>query len=164
MINYFKNKQIGHQKGYGLSGVAGFTLVEILIVISIIATMATFAVTRLNPLRNKAKDTSIKISLAALRSVAEINYDTKQTYEYICDDQTLTEKTDSDAEIQVSDIRAKIVKQSPEGAITCKATSSTYSVYVPLLFDNAGGKKVFCVDSNGYSDELTVAPTTDTCK
>jgi len=159
MINYFKNKQIGHQKGYGLSGVAGFTLVEILIVISIIATMATFAVTRLNPLRNKAKDTSIKISLAALRSVAEINYDTLGNYTYICSNNKLLSAVSStateplkSAQAQVVDIYNKISKQT-SGDITCNTGVGVYAVSVPLLFAD---DKSFCIDSNGFSDETSV--------
>ncbi|MBI3631259.1 MAG: prepilin-type N-terminal cleavage/methylation domain-containing protein [Candidatus Staskawiczbacteria bacterium] len=157
-MNYLKNKGIGYQRG--------FTLVEILIVISIIAVMATFAITKLNPLRNKGRDTSIRVSMLSIANTAEVNREIMGNYKYMCDSNnklisvtptTLTEPSQVSAADRIVEISKKITEQGVTP--TCRITTDTattvagdnYAVSVPLLFNKG---RHFCVDSNGFSGEL----------
>jgi len=143
-MNYLKNK---------ISGQKGFTLAEVLIVLSIIVTMATFAITRLNPIRSRSKDTSIKVSLATLRNTAEINFNSQTGYASICNNLNQLSLTDP----EIKSINDKIGKEVgsaagvPATGLKCYADTSSYFVYVPLV---AASSNVFCIDSNGFSEEL----------
>ncbi|MBI3459309.1 prepilin-type N-terminal cleavage/methylation domain-containing protein [Candidatus Azambacteria bacterium] len=148
-MNYFKNNQINQQRG--------FTLVEVLVVISIIAVMATFAVVRLGPVRLKAKDSTIKVDLGTLRSVAEINFDDKNDYAWICTALSSTSTTLTPPDLDVFDLGVKIKKEiiSSSSALTCKGNASTYFVAAPLLSNT----KFFCIDASGFAGEITAVPT-----
>ena len=54
---------------------AGFTLVELLVVISIIGILSSFAVVSLNSARQKARDALRKGDMAQLRTALEMYYD-----------------------------------------------------------------------------------------
>lgn len=53
----------------------GFTLVELLIVIAIIAVLSAIAIVNLNSARNKGNDAAVRANLIALYSAVEIFYD-----------------------------------------------------------------------------------------
>lgn len=58
----------------------GFTLVELLVVISIIGLLSSFAVVSLNTARAKARDALRKGDMAQIRTAMNIYYDDKMAY------------------------------------------------------------------------------------
>lgn len=63
---------------------AGFTLVELLVVISIIGLLSTFAVVSLNSARIKSRDALRKGDMAQVRTALNVYYDAHGVYPY-CD-------------------------------------------------------------------------------
>jgi prepilin-type N-terminal cleavage/methylation domain-containing protein len=126
---------------------AGFTLIEVLTVIMIIAILASIVLVSLEAARNKTKDVTIQNQIGQLRSLAETFY----TFEAGYEDFTSTSQYDL--------IRGKIkemngIDYGEEGALTVifSADNNNYCAYAELV-RNEG--EVFCVDSSGdaYTSE-----------
>ena len=75
---HFKQNFMFHKKG------AGFTLVELLVVISIIGILSSFAVVSLNSARMKARDALRKGDMAQLRTAIILYYDNNDETYPIC--------------------------------------------------------------------------------
>lgn len=73
--------------------VRGFTLVELLVVISIIGILSSFAIVSLNTARAKARDALRKGDMAQLRTALNLYYDDYSAYPE-CPDETIWDDTD----------------------------------------------------------------------
>jgi len=77
----FPNKLIKNNNNFG------FTLVELLVVISIIGILSSFAIVSLNSARMKARDALRKGDMAQMRTALNLYYDDNESYP-VCEDDT----------------------------------------------------------------------------
>ena len=110
-------------------------MIELLVVIAIIGLLSTIVLVSLNSARNKAKDTRIKADLAQVRSLAELNADTSNTYVLAVPYST-----------QYATLTADINAQVPQ-TVVYNATATAYGASAQLT----GTGAFWCVDSTGVS-------------
>jgi len=128
---------------------AGFTLVELLAVIAIIALLASIVVVRIGVTRKKGEDAAIQSALRELRNVAELYYnDSPFTYEGVCDAGDITLSDDGDFK-KIKDYITKY--NGTGGVIGCRDGGTGYAVISSLNLGNC-----WCVDSQGASREVTL--------
>jgi len=71
---------------------SGFTLVELMVIIAIIAILASIVLTSLATARTKSQDSAAKSEISQERGLAELQYDTTANYDFICNPGTDTYK------------------------------------------------------------------------
>ena len=72
LIMYMENKELKKNKNKLLTG---FTIIELLVVVAIIAVLASIVLINVNAIRNKATDAKTKAQMSSLRSAAATYYD-----------------------------------------------------------------------------------------
>ncbi|OGZ18180.1 MAG: hypothetical protein A2V72_01570 [Candidatus Nealsonbacteria bacterium RBG_13_37_56] len=130
---------------------AGFTLVEILVVVAIISLIASVVLVAMGESRKEGKDAAIKVSLGEIRKASEFLYDLNASYVGVCNtvDNTLSELGDFG--------RIEDYIESQGGAVTCRENSGAYAVISTLNRGNC-----WCVDSLGAARKITLTGS-DTC-
>ncbi len=131
----------------------GFTLVELLIVVSIIGILVAMVVNSLNDARGGGVDASAKQTLASLRAQAELIYNSGgYSYVTVCDDAKVTPLlvalvASTPADTSTVDIN------SPSSAtnVACHDDAVAYAVSVPMTVLKNGVQQYFCVDSTGMN-------------
>ncbi len=122
---------------------AGFTLIEVLTVIMIIAILASIVLVSLDVARQRSRDVTIQQQLSQLRSLAEALYTFEEGYE----DFTVTTHTENPKFLlvkkKVEDMGGALVAGTN---ILFSADKHSYCAFSPLVRDT---EKVFCVDSTG---------------
>jgi len=136
----------------------GFSLIEVLVVITIIGILASIVLTNLGVARNKAKNTRIMADLSQIRNMAasiESESD-PPAYSSLCSGNDLNTTPGSHNYIaQVFLIREDIRTQlkgsgvlTPGTDISCQTNTdgTSYCVNIALL-----GGGFYCIDSTGYA-------------
>jgi prepilin-type N-terminal cleavage/methylation domain-containing protein len=132
------------KKAYFVS--KGFSLVELLIVITIIGLLSTIVLNSLSTSREKAYDSKIKQQLNSFRTAAEIYYNNQEPTSYgtaagcnsgVFNDVNAENGTPA---IYLSTLPAQV-------QVTCQSSGPAYAVKA-LLYS---GENHWCVDSRGSS-------------
>jgi len=128
---------------FGTKDGAGFTLVELTVVLAIISILIVIVIVNTGEARKKGKDAAIQSALMEVRNAAELHYDTAKTYVGVCDlgDNTLANTGDFDR------IEQYIIQQG--GTVTCRHEDKAYAVISTLNLGNC-----WCVDSQGDSRKV----------
>lgn len=129
----------------------GFTLMELLIVISIFVLLATIATYGIMTARKGAKDTKVITAVGNAQGVAEVIYSARQDYSTLCSGGRL-----STAREDLSNIRDEITGQG--SSETCYATTDKYCISAYLISDN---KIHYCVDYEGTATTTETTGSTD---
>ncbi len=136
-------------KGPALSRAEGFTIIELIVVIAIIAVLAGIVLVNVTQYINKAKITAIKADFSTLPSAAATYFSTpgNNGYDGLCDNdatfktiETSINKINNNSNYQCHDIF--------NASGSC-ATSSEWVAFAPLL-----GSTYWCVDATGVSKEF----------
>lgn len=144
----------------------GFSLIELLVVISIIGLLSSIILASLTVARNRGADAAIKSNLANARSEAEIFWNNNNTYEVDASNRVcaLTGTNVIGDSVQaaesVYDGLAGGVSYVDTTASTwsnaqCHESSSAWVAWVPLRASTSGSPRGFCVDSTGVAKEST---------
>lgn len=121
----------------------GFTLIEIMVVIGMIAIMSGIILVVLNDSRKRADDANIKSTLANVRNQGALFAASTNTFAGVCD---------SDPFLLV---KAGIEKYNGGESVTCKSDANNWIMYSPLKLDST---TFWCVDNEGASKKLIEAP------
>lgn len=134
---------------------AGFTLVEIMVVVAITVLIATIILVSMGESRKEARDAAIKTSLGEIRKASEFLYDLNSSYIGVCDpnppgDDSLSGSGDFD--------RIEVYIEAQGGAVFCRESLTAYAT-ISIL--NRGG--CWCVDSLGAAREIALSGS-ETCQ
>lgn len=145
--------KIFHQK-------QGLTLVELLVVVSIIALLASILIANLNIGRSKAKNNVIKENMYSLKLATELTYDENNSYEAVC-----TETGDSPANDIGSSgnfLRIRTAVNNNGGTTTgnCYDSAIHWCAQVTSMPYNSEN---WCVDDTGYAGSNADCDTNYTC-
>jgi len=123
----------------------GFTIIELIVVIAIIAVLASIVLVNVTGYINKGKDAAIKGNLASLLTNSTVFFDTNATYTGFSANTTTGCGTGSP-------IRAAITAAG--GTLTCTETATLWCASSP---EKVSTSTYFCVDSSGKKSESTTA-------
>lgn len=112
----------------------GFTLIEMLVVVGIIAVLSVVALTSLGPSREKARDTRIVTDVNQVRTIAELVFNADNKFDNLSSTPYL------------NSIRESISKNG--GLLEVHGGGLKYCARSKLLSNNT---LYYCVDSNGFS-------------
>lgn len=126
-----------------ISNKAGFTVVELLIVIAIIGILASVVVSSLNDARGSGVEAKIKSELVLLGKRAKIEEASTLTYDRVCGSNGFPTST----EVRV--ILDAIEDFSPE-TVVCNSSTGAFAVSAAVSTST-----FWCVDSEGASKSLT---------
>jgi type II secretory pathway pseudopilin PulG len=154
MLQQLLKRKVLIQPRFKKSG-AGFTLVEIMVIVAITALIATIILASMGESRKEAKDAAIKTSLAEIRKTGELLYHETASYVGVCDPSPVGDNTLSDSG-DFGQIEDYIEKQG--GIVFCREEEEAYAVISTLNRSDC-----WCIDSLGDAREITLSEV-ETCQ
>lgn len=142
----------------------GFTLIELMVVMAIIAILSTTVFIALSSVRNRGSDTAVKASMTSLMSLSQLYYEegdtsTANSYTSFC----TAAKAGVSAATQnkINAAIAKIEVENGTNIVSCTANSTAWALTTVLKGGNSQ-----CVDSElnnvgrttAYGAGITVCP------
>lgn len=125
---------------------AGFTIIELLAVVTIITFLVAIVLVQTGTAKKEGEDAAVRIALREVRNAAELYYNNSETYEGVCNSDNTTLSDDGD----FGRIKDYITKHNgPEGIIGCKDNETGYVAISSLNLGNC-----WCVDSEGTGREI----------
>lgn len=121
----------------------GFTIIELLVVVAIIAVLAAIVLVNVTGYINQGKNAAVKGNLATVLTNGAVYYDANGNYTAFCADAYVT--TPSSA------VDAAMGLATGTTAALCHATATTWCTCSTLKTTSAEpAGSTFCVDSTGY--------------
>lgn len=124
---------------------AGFSLIEVLIVIAVLGILATLILAAVTASRNKAYDTRIRNAVGQIRWLAESVFDT-QGGSYVNWTQHDTISTNLNILLEDIDLNYGDVAGAPYIATIRESQENEYCVSAPLKSES---DKHYCIDATG---------------
>ena len=137
-----------------------FTLIELMVVLSIIGLLATFVMVNMQSTRHKANDANIQSYLHQVRNAAEFLYiKSSESYASVCDE--INDTLSDEGEVGI--LEDAIMLQNRNQPVTCfeSADKKDFAVSSPL---RAREGKHWCVQTAGLSLELDNPVTSAVCE
>jgi type IV pilus assembly protein PilE len=144
----------------------GFTLVELLVVISIIGILTTFVLVSVSTANKRGKDASVQSNLSEVRAQAQLFYNTNSSYclaSGTCPT-TMTSndcKAASNANLVFGDPKILVQTVAAEannvGTLICNVTADGADYVIQSKLSD--GATYYCIDSNGIGSRSTTAIT-----
>ncbi len=129
---------------------AGFTIIELLVVVAIIAVLAAIVLVNVTSYINKGKNASIKGNLSTVLTNSAVYYDTNSNYNTFCTNAYFTAPQSA---IQNAGGAASCACNT----VGCAATATAFCACSTEL----GSANTFCVDSTGAKKETATACATE---
>ena len=124
----------------------GFTLLELLVVVGLVAAAAAIVAAALNDARNSGRDTGIKANLANIRQHAESDHLGTGHYNSVCGNGS-TDQNPMIAEL----IRVAELESPGTAVCASEALAETQGWAISLELASSG---YWCVDATGFSGEI----------
>ncbi len=142
---------------------SGFTLIEVLTVIMIIAILASIILVSLDTARERARDVTIQNQVGQLRSLAEALYTFENHYTELSDAKTGAAGASPEGEaLKYKRIVDEITAMGSDGGLVTNfsADEKGYCAYAQLVRNSEQG---FCVDSTGNAITTTLISIQNSC-
>ncbi len=125
----------------------GFTLIEVLVVVTIIAVLSAITLISVGHYQDKADDVVIGVDLSQIRKITAMLYTDEHSYENICFEETLNDDLIEYPQLKIIENKIEeIIGADPD----CFSVKREYCVQSELILGD-----YFCVDSTGFAGEIS---------
>ncbi|OGZ68369.1 MAG: hypothetical protein A3D44_01730 [Candidatus Staskawiczbacteria bacterium RIFCSPHIGHO2_02_FULL_42_22] len=146
-INNYSNSKPKIKQSVSRESGAGFTIIELLVVVAIIAVLTGIVVANTTQYINRGKDSSIQGSLSSLSTNASVYFDSVGDYTSLCSDPTVTNP------LAAAD-KANDGNTTPDQVTDCDSNATEWRACGQLKVTSAD---YFCVDYSGAKKIVTAA-------
>jgi hypothetical protein len=156
MKENYKNKKTHHTIFSGsFRRNDGFTLVEMMVIILVLALIIVFTFTAFNISNNKTRDAVIISELEQLRGIAETVYHPEVGYKELYEMRENGYPTVENIRKRITEVGRIFKLFFPKDSIYSPEEYDKYCAY-SLLFSDPN--TVFCIDSSGFVGKIEISP------